>query len=95
MTTTKVEDFTAVINKLAGTSNLGRDLAANVWAGLTTIGTSAANAQMLSLVGALNVKAGNGTNPSKWRGLRAVCNQLAGTTELEPLQALQQLAGLT
>lgn len=42
--------------------------AANVWAGTTGY----------SLLGALNMKAGNARG--SWVGMRAVCNQLAGTT---------------
>lgn len=74
-------DLQGTLNALAGTSNLGNEAAANVLAGLP-IGT-------LSVLGALNVKAGNGTSPSGWYDMATVCNQLAGTTNLDPLQALQ------
>ena len=49
----------------------------------------------LDLIGALNVAAGNGSDPKRWVGLNAVCNQIAGTHNLEALQALQIKAGLT
>lgn len=94
-----IEQLQGVLNQLAHTSNLGAEAAANAWAGLTT-GPSTEGGPAptaLSLVGALNVKAGNGSNPSKWSGLRAVCNQLAGLTpglnDLDPLGALEHLAG--
>ena len=45
--------------------------------------------------GALNIYAGNGQNPQNWLGLNGVCNQIAGTHDLEALQALQIKAGLT
>lgn len=65
------------MNRLAGTlvngvPSLDAQGAANVWAGTTG----------LSLVGALNVQAGN-TLPN-YRELQGVLNQLAGTSGLGP-----------
>lgn len=55
--------------------------AANIWAG--TIG--------LSLIGALNVKAGI-TDKKLYQGLNKVCNTLASTTGKEALVALRGIA---
>ncbi len=81
MATSTILDMVGTLNGLAKTSNLGGLAAANAWAGTTNMG----------LIAALNIKAGNGTNPRNWLGLNGVCNQLAGTTGLEALQALQLL----
>lgn len=82
MATPTTNDMLGTLNRLAGTVNAGARAAANKLAGLS-------GASSLEVVGALNVLAGNGANPSKWRDMMAVCNQLAGTTNLDPLQALQ------
>jgi len=55
--------------------------AANAWAGTTGI----------ALVGALNYKAGI-TDPKLFQGLNKVCNTLAGTTGLEAVTALREVA---
>ena len=78
-------DWLAVLNYLARSQNLGAEAAVNSWAGLT-------GNKKQSVVGALNIIAGNGTNPAKWVGLETVCNQLAGTKNLPPLEALRILA---
>ncbi len=88
MTTTKQVGWLAVLNALAGTTNLGAEAAANIYAGLP------AN-NGLGVLGALNVKAGYGRSPAGWQGLDEVCNKIAGTNGLEALQALQIHAGLT
>jgi hypothetical protein len=56
--------------------------AANKWAG--TIG--------LGLDGALNQKAQAGRSPANYKALNAVCNELAGTTGLEAIPALREVA---
>lgn len=53
--------------------------AANEWAGTSGLG----------LLGALNTKADN--SQAEWLGLWAVCNQLAGTTDKSPADALRTL----
>lgn len=68
-------EWLAVLNSLAGKTNLGELAAANAWAGTTNLG----------LLAALNVKAGT-TN----LGLDAACNIIAGTTGLSALDALNQ-----
>lgn len=98
MTTSKQVGWTAVLNALAGTTGLGQLAAANAYAGLT-MGPSVpgkAAPTALGLLGALNVGAGNGSNPAKWRGLNAVCCQIAGLAPgtTEALHALQIKTGL-
>jgi hypothetical protein len=65
----------------ARTAYLAEQGAANKWAGTTGVG----------LVGALNIKNGT-TNPALYKGLNAVCNALAGTTGLEAVTALREVA---
>jgi len=59
---------------------LDADGAANVWAGTSG----------LSLIGALNTKAGNAQ--SAWLALNGVCNQLGGTVGEEAVTALRARA---
>jgi hypothetical protein len=56
--------------------------AANKWAGTTGLG----------LDGALNQKAQAGRSPANYKALNAVCNELAGTTGLEAIPALREVA---
>jgi hypothetical protein len=65
----------------ARTAYLAEQGAANKWAGTSGVG----------LVGALNIKNGT-TNPALYKGLNAVCNALAGTTGLEAVTALREVA---
>ena len=60
------EELQHALRRVSAT-NLDSQGAANVWAGTTG----------LSLLGALNSKAGNARG--SWVGMLAVCNQLAGT----------------
>ena len=53
--------------------------AANAWAGTSGLG----------LVAALNIKASAGRQPSAYKGLNAVCNELGGTTGLDAVTALR------
>jgi hypothetical protein len=82
--------LTDELNRLAaggGTSYPAKTLylagqgAANKWAGTSGLG----------IVGALNIKNGT-TNPAQFKGLNAVCNALAGTTGLEAVTALREVA---
>jgi len=88
--TDPLPDMQWVLNKLAGTldanNNPKYDMAgaANVWAGKPQ--------GAYDLLGALNQKAGN-TTPNTYRELNGVCNQLAGTQNLEAPGALRVLAG--
>ena len=73
------------LNRLAGITDLlqyqDAQGAANVWAGTTG----------LALLGALNEKASAGRSPKDYKGLNAVCNEIAGTTGLEAIPALRSI----
>ena len=56
--------------------------AANRWASTTGLG----------LIGALNRKANANRSAADFKGLNAVCNELAGTTGLEAIPALREVA---
>lgn len=65
------------LNRLAGTTGLDAQAAANDWAGTT----------QKDLLGALNAK-----NSSSGLGLNAVCNAIAGTSKKEAKAALESIA---
>jgi hypothetical protein len=77
------------LNRLAngGASYPNRDVyldqagAANKWAGTTG----------LELLGSLNQKAEAGRSPKDYKGLNAICNELAGTTGLSAIPALREV----
>lgn len=83
MTTPTNQEWAGTLNSLAGTHGLSIEGAACAWAGVA-IGS-------LGLLGALNYKAGITPQSGRWLGLQAVCNRLAGTTQLDSLAALQSL----
>ena len=74
-----------VLNKLAGTTGLGEDDAANVWLRKTH-----PTAPYLSMLGALNYL--NGTYGHGGLGLNLVCCELAGVRGFYATQALNILA---
>jgi hypothetical protein len=55
--------------------------AANQWAGTT-------NKELLA---ALNYKASSSRQPNEYKGLNAVCNELAGTTDKSAVSALRSI----
>ena len=73
------------LNRLAGITDIKQfqdeQGAANVWAGTTG----------LALLGALNEIAEAGRSPKDYKGLNAVCNEIAGTTGLEAIPALRSI----
>lgn len=80
--------LTSELNRLANggtypaiTAYLDDQGAANKWAGTSGIG----------VVGALNIKNGV-TNRALWKGLNAVCNALAGTTNKSAVDALRGIS---
>lgn len=80
--------FTDELNRLAngGTypslaSYVADTAAANDWAGTTG----------LALLGALNKKADANRQPNDYKGLGGICNELAGTTNLSPVDALRSI----
>lgn len=77
--------LTAELNRLAGITDITKyqdaQGAANVWAG--TSGKA--------LIGALNYKVSSSRQPRDYKGLNAVCNEIAGTTGLEAVTALRSI----
>ena len=55
--------------------------AANAWACTSGLG----------LIGALNIKADSGRQPNNYKGLNAVCNEIAGTSGLSAVDALRSI----
>lgn len=88
MAGTAGSSFTDELNRLAngGTypglaSYVADTAAANDWAGTNG----------LALLAALNKKADANRQPNAYKGLGAVCNELAGTTDLSPVDALRSI----
>ena len=87
-TGTAGSSFTSELNRLANsgtypvlTSYLAATGAANQYAGTTG----------KALIGALNLEADANRQPDDYKGLGAVCNELAGTTNLSPVDALRSI----
>lgn len=87
-TGTTGSSFTSELNRLAngGTyptlqNYVAPVKAANVYAGTTG----------LALLGALNKKADANRQPNQYKGLGGICNELAGTTDLSPTDALRSI----
>lgn len=64
------------------TARLAIQGAANAWAGTSGLG----------LIAALNLKASASRQPTAYKGLNAVCNELAGTTDLSAVDALRSIS---
>jgi hypothetical protein len=80
--------FTAELNRLANggtypayTVYEAPQGAANSWAGTTGLG----------LIAALNYKASSTRQPDDYKGLNAICNELAGTSGLSAVVALRSI----
>ena len=87
-TGTAGSSFTSELNRLANggtypaiSAYRAPVAAANVYAGTTG----------LALLGALNKKADVNRQPNQYKGLGAICNELAGTTNLSPVDALRSI----
>ena len=87
-TGTAGSSFTSELNRLAngGTypslpNYVAPVQAANVYAGTTG----------LALIAALNKKADANRQPSAYKALGGICNELAGTTNLSPTDALRSI----
>ena len=73
--------LTAELNRLASTTGKAAQGAANVYAGTSGLG----------LIAALNLKASGVRQPSAYKGLNAICNELAGTTGKSASDALRTI----
>ena len=62
----------AELNRLAGTTGKADQGAANAYASTSGKG----------IIGALNIKADANRQPTAYKGLNAICNELASTTNL-------------
>lgn len=87
-TGTAGSSFTSELNRLAngGTypalqNYMAPVEAANVYAGTTG----------LALLGALNLAADANRQPDDYKALGGICNELAGTTDLSPTDALRSI----
>jgi len=81
MAGTAGSSLTTELNRLASTTGKAAQGAANVYAGTSGLG----------VVAALNKKASGSRQPSAYKGLNAVCNELAGTTGKSAVDALRTL----
>ena len=73
--------LTAELNRLAGTTGKADQGAANIYAGTSGLGINAA----------LNYKVSAVRQPSAYKGLNAVCNELASTTGKSAIAALRSI----
>ena len=73
--------LTTELNRLAGTTGKADQGAANVYASTSGLGVLAA----------LNKKASGARQPSAYKGLNAVCNELASTTGKSAIAALRSI----
>ena len=87
-TGTAGSSFTSELNRLANsgtypvlTSYLAATGAANKYAGTTG----------KALIGALNLEADSARQPKDFKALGGICNELAGTTNLSPTDALRSI----
>ena len=71
--------LTAELNRLAGTTGKADQGAANVYASTSGLG----------VVAALNLKASGARQPSAYKGLNAICNELASTSGKSAVAALR------
>jgi hypothetical protein len=70
------------LNRLAGTSGLAPQGAANAYASTSGKG----------LIAALNYKASSTRQPTEYKGLNAICNELASTSGLSAIAALRSIS---
>jgi len=81
MAGTEGSSLTAELNRLASTTGKAAQGAANVYAGTSGLGINAA----------LNKKADANRQSSAYKGLNAICNELAGTTGKSASDALRTI----
>ena len=81
MAGTAGSSLTAELNRLNSTTGVATQGAANTYAGTSGLGINAA----------LNIKADANRQPSAYKGLNAICNELAGTTGKSASDALRTI----
>jgi hypothetical protein len=80
--------LTSEMNRLA---NGGTYPAITAYKALVGAANAYAATSGLGLLGALNYKADNTRQPNNYKGLNAVCNEIAGTTGLSAVDALRSI----
>ncbi len=80
--------FTSELNRLA---NGGTYPAMTAYLPATKAANVYANTTGLALLGALNRKADANRQPYDFKALTAICNELAGTTNKSPTDALRSI----
>jgi len=80
-TGTAGSSFNGELNRLAVTTGKADQGAANTYAGTSGLGVLAA----------LNLKASGSRQPKDYKGLNAVCNELASSSGLSALAALRSI----
>ena len=73
--------LTAELNRLAGTTGKAEQGAANTYASTSGLGVNAA----------LNKKADANRQPTAYKGLNAICNELASTSGISAIAALRSI----
>ena len=73
--------LTAELNRLAGTTGKAEQGAANTYASTSGLGVNAA----------LNKKANANRQPTAYKGLNAICNELASTSGKSAVAALRSI----
>jgi hypothetical protein len=80
--------FTSELNRLA---NGGTYPAISAYVAPTKAANVYAETTGLALIGALNLKADANRQPNDYKALGGICNELAGTTNLSPTDALRSI----
>ena len=80
-TGTAGSSFNGEVNRLSRTTGQADQGAANAYAGTSGLGVLAA----------LNLKASGSRQPNDYKGLNAVCNELASSSGLSALAALRSI----
>ena len=81
MAGTAGSSLTAELNRLNSTTGVAAQGAANTYAGTSGLGINAA----------LNIKADANRQPTEYKGLNAICNELASTSGKSASDALRTL----
>lgn len=87
-TGTAGSSFASELNRLA---NGGTYPAISAYKSPTQAANDYASTVGLSMIGALNKKADANRQPSAYKALGGICNELAGTTDLSPVDALRSI----
>ena len=87
-TGTAGSSFTSELNRLA---NSGTYPALTAYLAATGAANDYANTTKKALIGALNLAADANRQPNNFKALGGICNELAGTTDKSPTDALRSI----